>query len=258
MCLLILTSCTGVPVVPVSDLSSEKSNESYVKVGDRDTLYSIAWTLGLDYRDLARWNNISPPYNVTVGQKIFLNQQTLTLESSTQSRILSTEKIQSATILEEDDLRNKTLASSDELNLNIKFSTSSDFNSRIVDKQKWVWPAEGRLAKLFSPAEENNGIDIEGQVGSDVRAISDGQVVYAGDGLRGYGFLLIIKHNDRYLSAYAHNNLLLVKEGDIVEAAQVIAQMGDTESDTVALHLEIRKNGEPVNPLNFLPLLEGL
>lgn len=115
----------------------------------------------------------------------------------------------------------------------------------------WIWPANGKILSTFS--KNSKGVKISGQSGEAVLASASGAVVYSGNGLRGYGNLIIIKHNDSYLSAYAHNSKILVKEGDSVTKGQKIAEMGNTDSDTVQLHFEIRKNGKPVDPLIYLP-----
>ncbi|ABB73805.1 peptidoglycan DD-metalloendopeptidase family protein [Nitrosospira multiformis] len=120
---------------------------------------------------------------------------------------------------------------------------------------EWVWPAKGRVADLFS--ESTKGIDIVGMRGQTVAASAGGKVVYSGEGLRGYGKLIIIKHSDTYLSAYAHNSKLLVKEGETVIKGQKIAEMGSTDAGLVKLHFEIRKNGKPVDPLKYLPGISG-
>lgn len=119
----------------------------------------------------------------------------------------------------------------------------------------WIWPANGRLISTFSA--NSKGLKISGQIGQAVIATAAGEVVYSGDGLRGYGNLIIIKHNDALLSAYAHNSKLLVKEGEAVAQGQVIAEMGDTDTDTPQLHFEIRRHGKPVDPLEFLPANPG-
>jgi lipoprotein NlpD len=117
-----------------------------------------------------------------------------------------------------------------------------------------VWPARGKLISKFSTKKQGNkGIDIAGVRGDSVKAAADGKVVYAGDVLRGYGRLIIIKHNDDYLSAYAHNELILVKEQQTVKAGQNIAKMGDTEAKRVMLHFEVRFRGKSVNPQKYLP-----
>jgi lipoprotein NlpD len=123
------------------------------------------------------------------------------------------------------------------------------------DRIEWIWPAKGRLLEGFS--EATKGIDIAGKAGEPVTASAGGKVVYSGAGLRGYGKLIIIKHNNTYLSAYAHNDKLLVKEGQTVVKGQKIGEMGSTDTDLVKLHFEIRKNGKPVDPLKHLPGISG-
>jgi lipoprotein NlpD len=121
------------------------------------------------------------------------------------------------------------------------------------DKLGWVWPASGKLVTGFSDTANLKGIDIAGKAGQPVVASAAGKVVYAGSGLRGYGKLIIIKHNKSYLSAYAHNKEILVKEGQQVTRGQKIAEMGNTDADQNKLHFEIRRLGKPMDPLKFLP-----
>ena len=128
-------------------------------------------------------------------------------------------------------------------------------STRYVAAVRWQWPAHGKVIKTYSNKgnASNKGIDIAGKRGQSVNAAAAGKVVYCGNGLRGYGRLVIIKHNTAYLSAYAHNDKLLVKEGQMVKAGQKIAQMGSSDARRVQLHFEIRKQGKPVNPLRYLP-----
>jgi len=117
----------------------------------------------------------------------------------------------------------------------------------------WMWPAEGKIVTGFSDTANLKGIDIAGKSGQPIFASAPGKVVYAGAGLRGYGKLIIVKHNNTFLSAYAHNKDILVKEGQQVTRGQKIAEMGNTDADQVMLHFEIRKQGKPMDPLKFLP-----
>lgn len=118
----------------------------------------------------------------------------------------------------------------------------------------WKWPTQGQVTERFSSSDDTRkGIDISGRLGQPVIASAPGRVVYSGSGLRGYGQLIIIKHNERFLSAYAHNRKLLVKEGQAVSAGQSIAEMGSSGADEVKLHFEIRRDGKPIDPLAFLP-----
>ncbi len=121
------------------------------------------------------------------------------------------------------------------------------------DRIEWMWPAKGRVVSGFSETATLKGIDISGAAGTPVVAAAAGKVVYAAAGLRGYGKLVIIKHNDTYLSAYAHNREILVKQGDVVERGQKIAEMGNTDADQVKLHFEIRRLGKPMDPARYLP-----
>ena len=120
-------------------------------------------------------------------------------------------------------------------------------------KLDWAWPTSGKVTAAFSESANLKGIDISGKAGQPVLASAAGRVVYAGAGLRGYGKLVIVKHNNTYLSAYAHNREILVKEGQQVTKGQKIAEMGDTDADHVKLHFEIRRQGKPIDPAKFLP-----
>lgn len=117
----------------------------------------------------------------------------------------------------------------------------------------WAWPASGKVIEEFHETR-NKGIDISGKEGDAVLAAGDGQIVYSGSGLRGYGNLVIIKHTDDYISAYAHNKQILVKQGQAVKRGQRIAELGKSDADTPKLHFEIRRQGKPVDPLKYLPL----
>jgi lipoprotein NlpD len=119
---------------------------------------------------------------------------------------------------------------------------------------EWSLPAHGKVIGRFSESANRKGIDIAGKLGQPVMASANGKVVYSGSGLRGYGKLIIIKHNNTYLSAYAHNNKILVKEGQSVSRGQKIAEMGSTDSKGVELHFEVRRYGKPVDPAKYLPL----
>src|SRR5262249_20766326 len=133
---------------------------------------------------------------------------------------------------------------------------SSDARPAAVDDDSrinWLWPTEGKVITAFSDTENLKGIDIAGKTGQPIFAAASGKVVYAGTGLRGYGKLIIVKHNNSFLSAYAHNKDILVKEGQQVTRGQKIAEMGNTDSDQAKLHFEIRRNGKPVDPLRYLP-----
>lgn len=306
-----------------------------VKPGD--TLYSIAFRYGRDYRDLASDNGIAAPYNITVGQNIRLTPATATVLPASQTSVTDNSRAQSSvkstvttnisnkadvaptkdkitgdfyTVKSGDSLmsisRKSGVSYSNLIRINhlqkpygiytgqriyLKSNSSSESladripqkvvpvaggntqttanstavpasvataptkvvsgKSRAVSGVSWMWPARGTVIRNFSST--NKGIDIAGSRGQNVNAAASGQVVYSGNALRGYGNLIIINHDNEYLSAYAHNDMLLVKEGQRVKKGQVIAKMGSTDASRVMLHFEIRYRGNSVNPRKYLP-----
>jgi lipoprotein NlpD len=229
------------PVQESKPGSREINNPKIYTVNRGDTLYSIAWNYGYDYRDVAHWNQIRSPYTIFPGQKI--NLQPPAIQKTDKPEPLVAGPIERKSV----DNPTKTKPAVTESKQPVAKQTVVTTGSI-----NWVWPTQGKIIKVDTPISKN-GIDISGLLGQDITAASPGEVVYSGSGLLGYGRLIIIKHNDTYLSAYAHNKELLVKEGNKVTAGQVIAFMGQTNNGRTILHFEIRKNGQPVNPLNYLP-----
>lgn len=208
-----------------------------------DTLFSIAWTYGWDYHELASANSISEPYTIYAGQKIDISNPT---------RHRKSPKVRSAGKSTKGIATKKEVANSRPKRNNKPIN--KPVSARSVAKSDWQWPAKGRVIQGFSTKSlQNKGIDIDGEKGESVNAAAAGQVVYAGKGLRGYGNLVIIKHDETYLSAYAHTSRILVREQERIKAGQVIAEIGSTGTDKVKLHFEIRRNGRPVDPLRYLP-----
>ena len=186
-----------------------------------ESLYTIAWRYRLDYQDLARWNDLENPDLIYVGQRLSLRAA-----GATRPAQVSSGSPQPRPLPPAPNLAPPT----------------------------WQWPAQGELVRAFgADSGLENGIGIGGSVGQAIRAAAAGRVVYSGSGLIGYGQLLIIKHNDTYLSAYGHNNRLIVGQGDLVERGQTIAEMGIGPERRPQLHFEIRRNGSPVDPLEHLP-----
>ncbi|WP_423063585.1 peptidoglycan DD-metalloendopeptidase family protein [Candidiatus Paracoxiella cheracis] len=232
----LLTACSsGSNYAPVVNAWTQPSADSGLyRVKKGDTLYSIAWAFGLDYRALATANHLKPPYEIHAGQT--LRMTIIPREQEQKSTIVTRKKAQPVS------------------------KSKKSTKERIYVAQwpakpvtHWVWPATGRIIDRFSASlAGNNGINIAGRYGEPVRAASNGIVVYSGAGVRGYGNLIIVKHNNSYLSAYAFNKRLMVKEGTRVRAGQEIAEMGRDNSGKVMLHFEIRRNGKPVNPLKYL------
>ena len=202
-----------------------------VKTGE--TLYSIAFEFGRDHRDVARWNRIKKPYTIFPNQKL---------------RIVP---------IKSDKNSNKKITKSTPRTISPKVKNTS-VRSNVVyianHKLKWRWPTKGKVVSTFSQRDPGRrGIDIVGRKGQPIHAAASGWVVYSGNGLRGYGNLIIIKHNETYFSAYAHTENVVVKEKEKVKLGQRIADMSNTGSDKTNLHFEIRRNGKPINPLGTLP-----
>ncbi len=220
----LLSGCGGSSVyAPVSDVSviERIPQQGKHRVLPGETLYSIAWRYGLDYRYLAVLNHIAPPFSIKVGQVIYLKKRA------------AIQKIRKAA-------SDQAVAQSFYVP---EFET-------VIPVTYWQWPARGPIIDYYGGL--NKGINIAGSLGQTIYAAAAGKVVYSNTGLRGYGKLIIIKHNNSFLTAYAHNNRVWVKEGTIVKSGQKIADMGDTGAKRVMLHFEIRRNGQPVNPLFYL------
>ncbi|MBX8608381.1 Peptidoglycan-binding LysM:peptidase M23B [Pseudomonas cichorii] len=225
-----------------------------------DTLFSIAFRYGWDWKALAARNQIPEPYTIKPGQTIRFDGRS----NSTSETVASTPVVvQPAPAVSSTSTRTSssgsvktTVISKPVAVTPVVIPPAGDTPVGIAGKSPtgWAWPASGTLiGKFSSNGSLNKGIDIAGDLGQPVLAASDGSVVYAGSGLRGYGELIIIKHSDTYVSAYGHNRRLLVREGQQVKAGQTIAEMGSTGTDRVKLHFEIRRQGKPVDPLQFLP-----
>jgi len=226
------------------------------EVSRGETLFSIAWRYGLDYRQLANHNRISAPYTIYPGQRIRLDvDRTPPAATSTPRTTVATARPQpTPTTSPPKATPAPSPRSSPRSENKTPKKPPASKPPMLAGALNWQWPAQGRILSGFHGNNGlNKGIDIGGNLGQPVLAAASGQIVYAGSGLRGYGKLLIIKHNETYLSAYAHNHHLLVKEGDMVKAGQQIADMGSSGTDRVKLHFEIRREGTPVDPMKYLP-----
>lgn len=204
-------ACSERNYAPVIDASTIEDipKTGVHKVTRGETLYSIAWRYGLDYRYVAKRNQLKSPYLIHIGQSLDLSGDHEFIHLTNVS-----------------------------LNTHMPKSTVH-----------WLIPAKGKIIANFSSA--NKGINISGHIGDPIYAAHSGEVVYCGDGLRGYGNLIILKHSGEYLSAYAHNRVTFVKEGDLVTQGQKIAEMGNKGADKIMLHFEIRRNGKPIDPLSL-------
>ncbi len=212
---------------------------TYRTVRPGDTLYNIAWEQDIDYRKLAEWNRIDAPYLIRPGQRLRLRPGPPTTPRASSSR--ATGKPAPGTAR-----GNKPRTSPSK-------APGAAAPASWPRTVRWTWPSSGRIQRRFSKRAGNKGVDIAGRRGQTVKAAADGKVVYKGGGLRGYGQLIILKHNETFLSAYAHNDKVYVSEGDWVRRGHRIAEMGSSGTDRVKLHFEIRRQGVPVNPLRYLP-----
>lgn len=260
-------------------------------VAKGETLYSIALEYGLDYRELSGWNKLIDVNRIYVGQTLRLTEPAPVMVKETpQSSAIAPAVVTTQPLFESVTISQPLaikLPYSDSAVAQLKQSNEAPPAPVKIDNQPvvvsppitatktvpmvppvvkdaapkeaddtaldWMWPTQGRTIAEFSEAKFSKGIDIAGTAGQAIYAAAAGKVVYSGAGLRGYGKLVIIKHNAIYLSAYAHNQLILVKEGQTVLRGQKVAEMGNTDADQVALHFEIRQMGKPVDPMKYLP-----
>lgn len=225
--LLSLTACGGredlAPVVELNWRAANTHVANYV-VTRGDTLYSIAFRYDSDYRKLAQANHLSSPYSLRVGQVIHIQAGTHHLNRATSKPRFSQPR----------------------------FVRQPTPTRRVFEGSGWLWPAHGRVVANFVPNQGKKGLDIAGKKGDKIYAAKRGVVAYAGSGLAGYGNLIIIKHDNQFLTAYGNNEHNLVREGQSIRAGQVIADMGIVDRRYWGVHFEIRQSGQPVNPSNYL------
>lgn len=285
--ILLLAGCsfradTPAPVVNVNSPVKKSYSKGGLtsdryKVRKGDTLYSIAWAANKDFIDIARNNRLKEPFTIYPGQVLTLKlKKPVTKASKQKSNANSQSKVVS-TKHKSDKKQNinskpkpvaqKVTPSKKSLDQGhtsaYAVTSGKQVVNDVVHKPKaalpqkvysWYWPVKGKLIGTFSATEQGNkGIKIAGSRGDRIQAAADGRVVYAGNALRGYGNLVIIKHSDDFLSAYAHADKILVKEKQFVTAGQTVASMGQTGTNKVMLHFEIRYHGKSVDPLRYLP-----
>ena len=219
----------------------------YYTVRPGDTLIRIALEAGQNWRDLVRWNNLENPNLIEVGQslRVAAPPGTTPAEVSAVRPVTPASGAAVPSVASVGEARPAT---------GVPVAAAARPGDAAEDEVPWAWPTAGAPTVLAGFDESRNkGLDIGGKAGDPVMASADGRVVYAGAGLRGYGNLIILKHNNTYLTAYAHNQALLVKEDQNVRKGQKIAEMGNSDADRVKLHFEIRKQGKPVDPSKYLP-----
>jgi lipoprotein NlpD len=223
--------CLSVILVGCSAQPAREQGAIYYRVQRGDTLYSIAWRYALDFKQVAQLNNLDANAPIYVGQVLLLQAPRGTGRTRSASVPVTVSKRPPHPAI-----------------VDMPASPALD------EPVQFRWATEGEVVARFVPGRlDHQGIDIAGSLGQPVRAASAGKVVYSGNGLPDYGNLVIIKHNSAYLSAYAHNDRVYVKEGAYVKSGQRIADMGQTGTDRPILHFQIRKNGHPVDPMKYLP-----
>ncbi len=256
---LLLAGCASrqPPLVVERSLSGAGPATHTVSAGE--TLYSIALRYDSDYHELARLNRLDASYTIHPGQRLRLRGEPV---SAAAKKPASPAKIPAGALTKVPDkvATNAPDIPSDKALVAKKTapvpasSQSVTSQSRASASLAWGWPARGVILGGFgSKGVTGKGLDIAGKRGDSVLAAAAGTVVYAGTGLVGYGKLLIVRHDDNYISAYAHNDQFLVKEGERVKLGQAIAEMGASGTDREKLHFEIRERGKPVDPMRFLP-----
>jgi lipoprotein NlpD len=234
-----------------------------------DTLYSIAFNYGFDYHELAELNKIQDPSMISIGQEIRLfpgrsktaapaaSVEIKPIENLVKDQPKLVKYAYSATAMAQIDKvqeQNSATIVATAGNIPKPDSQVDSADDSEEPALEWSMPTQGKLIGRFSEATNRKGVDITGKLGQPILSSAPGKVVYSGSGLRGYGKLIIIKHNKTYLSAYAHNDKILVKEGQSVTRGQKIAEMGNTDASQVELHFEVRRYGKPVDPAKYLPL----
>ncbi|WP_022962823.1 peptidoglycan DD-metalloendopeptidase family protein [Halopseudomonas pelagia] len=253
----LLAACAGPSgMAPIDDrarggqrgVPATTSGQHVVQRGE--TLYQIAFRYGWDWKALAAANGLREPFTIYPGQQIRLGAGRAPTVAAAQPARPTAPRSASTPPRTSQPARTSTQVAAPAA----RPAAPAKTVSLPVNVAGWAWPVQGPLLSRFqSNGSLNKGIDIAGQLGQPVKAAASGAVVYAGRGLLGYGDMIIVKHNETYLSAYAHNSKLLVSEGDQVKVGQVIAEMGSSGTDRVKLHFEIRRKGQPVDPLSYLP-----
>ena len=244
-------------------ITASTGNTYTVKAGD--TLYSVALAHGRDYRDLAQWNQLSDPGLIKVGQVLQVAAPDTTPAAVQTTPLKLTESVEAKPLgaagAKPNEVKNAgegkalgtaPVSTTPTSATPVPTTASMPVAQTAATALQWEWPVPGEITEKFDETR-NKGIDLAGKTGDPVLAAEAGKVVYVGSGLRGYGNLVIVKHNDDFISAYAHNSKLLVQLNDVVKRGQKIAELGNSDADHAKLHFEIRYQGKPADPLKYLP-----
>lgn len=256
----ITTDASGKPLAGIENYGKP----GYYAVRPGDTIRRIGIETGQTWQNIARWNNLDNPDLIEVGQVLRVIPPTGATASVADARPVAQPIVAPATSAAAAAAQAGSAAAgaatpapaasaATKPAATVTASPTPPAAASGDEDVGWIWPAQGSLIAGFDEAK-NKGLDISGKAGDSVLAAADGRVVYAGAGLRGYGNLIILKHNNTYLTAYAHNRTLLVKEDQSVQKGQKIAEMGNSDADRVKLHFEIRRQGKPVDPARYLPV----
>ncbi|MDP2416952.1 MAG: peptidoglycan DD-metalloendopeptidase family protein [Hydrogenophaga sp.] len=237
------------PTVKILPGAENAGKPGYYTVRPGDTLFRISLDNGQAVRDVQAWNNLSSPHLIEVGQVL----RVVPPASSAPAVVAAVPLGASTSAVTPPVVVARPLAPSSTTTAPTQAPVPAPVpEPASTGDLNFIWPAQGAVVATFDEAK-NKGVSIAGRVGDPVVAAADGRVVYAGAGLRGYGNLIILKHNNTFLTAYAHNQALLVREDQAVKQGQKIAEMGSSDADRVKLHFEVRRQGKPVDPLNHLP-----
>ncbi|RRH87482.1 LysM peptidoglycan-binding domain-containing protein [Variovorax beijingensis] len=245
---LITTDASGKPLPGIENYGKP----GYYAVRPGDTIRRIGNETGQSWQNIVRWNNLENPDLIEVGQVLRVVPPVGPATAVATAPAPTSEGVVTKPVTPPSAVVPAAPASTAVGKPPVTASPSAPAASSGDEDLGWIWPAHGTLLAGFDDAK-NKGFDIGGKAGDAVLAAADGRVVYAGAGLRGYGNLIILKHNNTYLTAYAHNQTLLVKEDQSVQKGQKIAEMGNSDADRVKLHFEIRRQGKPVDPARYLP-----
>ena len=248
-----VATATPPPVAPVKPLPGAENvgKVGYYTVKPKDTLIGIGLETGQSHKDIARWNSLENPNRIEIGQ-------VLRVTPPVADGVAAAKPVVSGAVTATPIVAGSSKPASPMVPASAPPSNASSapvvnaITAPVEDEISWIWPSNGTVLAGFDEVK-NKGLDIGGATGDAVLASADGKVVYAGAGLRGYGNLIILKHNQVYLTAYAHNQSLLVKEDQSVKKGQKIAEMGNSDADRVKLHFEVRRQGKPVDPAKYLP-----